>query len=243
MGKFYINFIKNMIYKDSVCLNVTYVIAEGTYMGIPFKIINNTGCYPVAYIQVKEEKEYGLDYDSYNYRCHGGLTFACYESKLLPYEKGKVWLGWDYSHYGDFVSYGPGGKKWTTIEILNQVIDAIDFYIEHPNKPKQPIVEFINYTGKYPNLCSGDLTLRINGIEYIFSSRYKNTLNIDLLPSFWSPGGEIERDSNGKYSIKEKGDWEFVNERLFKEEILKYKDEIMKVFNENVPKGCCGGCF
>ena len=24
---------------------------------------------------------------------------------------------------------------------------------------------------------------------------------------------------------------------------VKYKDEIMKVFNENVPKGCCGGCF
>ena len=126
---------------------------------------------------------------------------------------------------------------------VTNLIDAIDFYIENPNKPKQPIVEFINYTGKYPNLCSGDLTLKINGIEYIFSSRYKNTLNIDLLPSFWAPGGKLERDSNGKYSIKEKGDWEFVNERLFKEEILKYKDEIMKVFNENVPKGCCGGCF
>ena len=31
-------------------------------------------------------------------------------------------------------------------------------------------VEFVSYTGNYPNLCSGDLTLRIDGKEVNFKS-------------------------------------------------------------------------
>lgn len=55
-------------------------------------------------------------------------------------------------------------------------------------------VKFVSYTGKWPNLCSGVLTLEIDGIEYHFghevgsydfkANRYKDN-NSD---SFWHSG-------------------------------------------------------
>ena len=66
-------------------------------------------------------------------------------------------------------------------------------------------VKFISYTGKYPNLCRGDLTLEIDGEKVIFGSRYDNKMNKrkGVYPIFWYSGGYIRRylDYNGGCQI------------------------------------------
>ena len=92
------------------------------------------------------------------------------------------------------------------------------------------MVEFVSYTGKYPNLCSGELTLRIDGklVKFGRNSKYQD---------FWCSGGYITRD----YEVYQ-DKWE-INTAELPEEYLKYLKEIEKVFNDNVPYGCCGGCI
>ena len=91
-------------------------------------------------------------------------------------------------------------------------------------------VKFVSYTGKYPNLCSGILTLEIDGVEYTFGSRYG-------FKEFWCSGGGITSD----YESTIEGEWQIdVND--LPEQFRKYAQEIDRVFNENVEWGCCGGC-
>ena len=101
-------------------------------------------------------------------------------------------------------------------------------------------VKFISYTGEYPNLCSGVLTLEIDGIEYKFGHNYlifdswKTDGNFQR---FWYSGGGITSDYHA-YG----GEWEIDVEEL-PEQFRQYAAEIDKVFNDNVPYGCCGGCI
>ena len=37
-------------------------------------------------------------------------------------------------------------------------------------------IEFVSYTGAYPNLCSGILTMKVNGKEYEFGHDWLNSL-------------------------------------------------------------------
>lgn len=96
-------------------------------------------------------------------------------------------------------------------------------------------VKFISYTGRYPNLCSGTLTLEIDGVEYKFGRNYKEP-KADF-NSFWSSGGGITREYN-VYS----GEWRIDVSEL-PEQFRKYASEIDEVFNSNVRWGCCGGCI
>lgn len=93
-------------------------------------------------------------------------------------------------------------------------------------------VKFVNYTGSYPNLCSGILTLEIDGIEYTFGSSSKSDFD-----SFWCSGGGLTRDYEA-YS----GEWE-INVKWLPEQFREYAKEIDDVFNSNVRWGCCGGCI
>lgn len=96
-------------------------------------------------------------------------------------------------------------------------------------------VKFVSYTGKYPNLCMGELTLEVNGIEYKFMPYgYDNKTSY---PSFWETGGGVTTE----YDCYQ-GEWIIVYEKL-PEELKKYAAEIDWVFNENVEYGCCGGCI
>ena len=101
-------------------------------------------------------------------------------------------------------------------------------------------VKFISYTGKYPNLCRGILTLEIDGEKVKFGHDYstfeswKNDGNYD---EFWSSGGSITTD----YCVCD-GEWE-INAESIPEQYRKYAREIDEVFNSNVPYGCCGGCI
>lgn len=91
-------------------------------------------------------------------------------------------------------------------------------------------VKFISYTGKFPCLCMGQLTLEIDGKTVTFGDGGDHY-------SFWSSGGGITADYENYY-----GKWEIEEDEL-SEEYRKYAKEIDKVFNENVPYGCCGGCI
>lgn len=107
--------------------------------------------------------------------------------------------------------------------------------INSNNESETEHVKFISYTGEYPNLCSGDLTLEIDGEKVLFASIMNK--NKGVYPSFWHSGGYISGDYEA-YT----GEWQIdINE--IPEEYRKYAREIDESFNANVPYGCCGGCI
>lgn len=86
-------------------------------------------------------------------------------------------------------------------------------------------VKFINYTGKYPNLCCGILTLEIDNKIVEFPKYCMHS------------GGSVTFDKEWNEYI-EYGEWTID----IPQEYLQYKKEILEVVNANVRKGCCGGC-
>lgn len=100
-------------------------------------------------------------------------------------------------------------------------------------------VKFISYTGKYPHLCCGDLTLEIDGEKVIFWSMHCSRMNKrkGIYPIFWHSGGYISRDYEAHT-----GEWQ-IDVSEIPEKYRKYASEIDEVFNANVPYGCCGGCI
>lgn len=95
-------------------------------------------------------------------------------------------------------------------------------------------VEFVSYSGAYPNLCSGTLILRIDGKEVSFgdSGKYKE---------FWSPVGQCYFTEDWNPVIKE-GGWQ-VNDSDLPEKYQDYYYEIAAIINANMPRSCCGGCL
>ena len=104
-------------------------------------------------------------------------------------------------------------------------------------------VEFVEYTGCFPNLCRGTLTLKIDGEIVKFGHNYRLydykthtfTDGVDY-DSFWESGGGLDSDYNS-YQCE----WK-IDVGLIPEKYRKYSKEIDDVFNDNVPYGCCGGC-
>lgn len=98
-------------------------------------------------------------------------------------------------------------------------------------------VEFVSYTGKWPNLCSGILTLKINGAVYRFG--YGSGMYVP----FWSSGGQCGFPNGycAEPSISH-APWIVDAERL-PEDLRFLAPEIDAVFNSNVTFGCCGGCI
>jgi len=82
----------------------------------------------------------------------------------------------------------------------------------------------ILYNGKYPNLCSGHLTVIINGETWDF--------------------GKYALCSTGWYDWETenltKGEWKINFPSKFPDQ---YKDEITNRINAEIPWGCCGGCL
>ena len=103
-------------------------------------------------------------------------------------------------------------------------------------------VEFVSYSGKYPNLCNGLLILKIDEKQYSFGNKITYEGKVDF-PKFWCSGGECGfTDSNYSDTYREQNEWE-INVNNIPEQFQKYAGEIDKVFNENVEWGCCGGCL
>ena len=105
-------------------------------------------------------------------------------------------------------------------------------------------IEFISYSGHYPNLCGGVLILKIDGANYKFGHNLSNydfkthefKNESDHYEKFWCSDGGF--DSKGYTDQK---DW-IIDVAKIPEQSKKYASEIDKVFNENVEHGCCGGC-
>ena len=96
------------------------------------------------------------------------------------------------------------------------------------------MVEFVSYTGEYPALCCGTLTLKIDNEIMTFG------LEGEFF-SFWESGGMVyfDEDWNG---IVETYKWE-LDENSLPDKLKPYAQEMIDVFNKNVPWGCCGGCL
>ena len=91
------------------------------------------------------------------------------------------------------------------------------------------MVEFVSYDGKYPCLCMGTLTIRVDGKTYRF--------NYAMIS-----GGRICGGPHTDWDMwSEQGDWEI--DLREHPELEPYKEEITRVVNENVEHGCCGGCI
>ena len=94
-------------------------------------------------------------------------------------------------------------------------------------------IEFISYTGKYPNLCSGVLTLKIDDkiVQFGYEEGYE---------PFWESGGGCGFDGSRSYIYG--GEW-VIDEYSDLKEFEPIKDKLIEVFNDNVEWGCCGGCL
>lgn len=97
-------------------------------------------------------------------------------------------------------------------------------------------VKFIKYTGKWPCLCFGTLTLEIDGEEVVFGGENGS------YGRFWESGGDCHMDLNTGDTDVRKGEW-FIDVDGLPEKYKKYASEIDFVFNSNVSYGCCGGCL
>ena len=88
-------------------------------------------------------------------------------------------------------------------------------------------LEFVSYDGDYPNLCSGELVMRLNG-EPIKFPEY-------CLVS----GGSVWFDDDWMDHV-EQGEWRISN---YPENFPEYlKPKATELVNENIRQGCCGGC-
>jgi len=88
-------------------------------------------------------------------------------------------------------------------------------------------IEFVSYDGKYPNLCGGTLTLRVDG--EIFKTDY-----------CMESGGDYEIDEVEEHIYK--GPWSMNRWKFYDFSDEEFK-EIERIVNKKVEWGCCGGCI
>ena len=100
-------------------------------------------------------------------------------------------------------------------------------------------IKFVSYTGKYPCLCHGVLTLNIDGKDTTFGCSYDVKTDYD---SFWASGGSCGFTNNYSDSFVVTEPWEIEKEYL-PDFLKEHSDELIEIFNENVEYGCCGGCL
>lgn len=111
-------------------------IARGTYKGLDYYVLN-LGTHPCAYIDVTDTSLHDIKYEEIDIVVHGGLTYS--RSSLATVDKAGWFIGWDYSHYGDFTGadmmFPPelqfGGKQWTTEEIIDECLNVINQMVKN----------------------------------------------------------------------------------------------------------------
>lgn len=106
-------------------------------------------------------------------------------------------------------------------------------------------IEFVSYTGKWPNLCSGVLTLNIDGKEVKFGhdfEKFESWKTDGNHESFWRSGGSCGFSYDYSEFRIETAPWE-VDKSELPEFLKPYSQELIDTFNANVPFGCCGGCL
>lgn len=116
-------------------------------------------------------------------------------------------------------------------------------------------VEFISYDGKYPTLCSGMLVIKVLGklyalcswSEYMNKQYQRNRLCILNNPNItkiydvlFLSGGSTDWTAENESERITYGDWEVKD---LPANLLPFQKQITELFNDNVEKGCCGGCL
>ena len=102
-------------------------------------------------------------------------------------------------------------------------------------------LEFVSYDGKYPNLCSGTLIVKIDGKEVSFEGYSRNDEH-SIYPKFWVSGGSVTFDDDWNESVSQ-DDWQLqVDEKNYPPEIYAVLPMLIDLMNVNVHNGCCGGC-
>lgn len=87
----------------------------------------------------------------------------------------------------------------------------------------------IDYNGRYPNLCSGQLIVTIDGVEWRFPEYCLRS------------GGSCYFTNNYRDEHVKKGDWSVTDwPEGFPED---QKEAVINEINAVLPKGCCGGCI
>lgn len=92
-------------------------------------------------------------------------------------------------------------------------------------------VKFVFYTGEYPCLCRGNLTVEIDG-------KIVNCPNVSMVS-----GGSYGFDDDG-WEYTRQGPWGAIfglPAWIEKDDAL--VEAIRDVVNANVEQGCCGGCL
>ena len=88
----------------------------------------------------------------------------------------------------------------------------------------------IEYDGKWPCLCMGHLKVFIGETSYDFGNYVLNS------------GGGIHRNEDWDMWTTE-GPWGIDEEEIPKDFPKDRIDDLLKVINDTIPHGCCGGCI
>jgi len=89
----------------------------------------------------------------------------------------------------------------------------------------------IKYTGKWPNLCAGSLTVYLDDKVYRFGAYAIRS------------GGECYCDFHDDSTHISQGDWYWSKDLKVPTgfpEVRLY--ELLALINDEIPHGCCGGC-
>ena len=127
---------REMIYLQERKIQLLY---SNIYLGYRYYILN-LGTHPTAYVEIsKENFLYKIRYiDIEDINVHGGLTYS--DTDLRIGENitlmNSWFIGWDYAHSGDYIDglvVCNKGKKWTTLEIIEECKNVIEQIKEMEN--------------------------------------------------------------------------------------------------------------
>lgn len=94
-------------------------------------------------------------------------------------------------------------------------------------------IEFISYNGEYPNLCSGELIIKVNNKIYKFDYLLESGGSVSFTDDWNSiVSCDLWKLSQRNKQLKE------LNEIYGKT----FEDDLLRIVNKFVPLGCCGGC-
>lgn len=135
--------------------------------------------------------------------------------------------------------FAKGDARKAYSDCIDLITQAKEYNFSEADAIKH--VEFVSYTGRFPNLCSGILTLKIDGKTVTFGTGHYGTDKETDYSQFWESGGSVSFSDDYSDCCVNGGKWIIRKDDL--PDVYKhYAEEIDEVFNENVPHGCCGGC-
>lgn len=86
----------------------------------------------------------------------------------------------------------------------------------------------IKYNGTYPNLCSGELVVIIDNVEWIF-------------PEYCLASGGDATYHNNYGTVITRGPWSISKyPKNFPDNLRSVVEDAV---NDSIPQGCCGGCI